>query len=249
MKRFSASYAFLTLVALAGCTDGTPGGPGVNVDKSEKAVIGQTDDTFNLSVPMLSSTVQQGGKTEATLGIKRAKNFDQDVTLKFAELPDGVTLDPANPMIKHGDAETKITFSATDAALAGDYKIKVTGHPTKGGDANVEFKLSVADKDSFTLSVPLLSPTIKQGGTQTFSIGIKRQKTFDEDVSLQIGSLPTGVTMEPANPIIKRGETEAKLTLTGANDAALGKFDIKVTGHPKQGVDATNEFKLTVAEK
>jgi len=29
----------------------------------------------------------------------------------------------------------------------------------------------------------------------------------------------------------------------------LGTFTIKVTGHPAKGVDASNEFKLTVAQK
>jgi hypothetical protein len=33
------------------------------------------------------------------------------------------------------------------------------------------------------------------------------------------------------------------------DDASLGDFTIKVTGHPTKGADATNEFKITVAEK
>ncbi len=38
--------------------------------------------------------------------------------------------------------------------------------------------------------------------------------------------------MEPAIPVIERGETEIKLVLTGADDAALGSFDIQVTAIP-----------------
>lgn len=249
MKRSTLQWAFLTLATVTGCNQGTPGGPGTATPPAEQATVGQTDDTFNLSVPLMASTLQQGGKVEVTLGIKRAKNFDQDVALNFVDLPAGVTLDPASPTIKHGDADSKIMIHATDKVIPGDYKVKVTGHPTKGSDAVVEFKLSITDKDTFTLSLPLLSTTVKQGEAQSVSVGIKRDKTFDQDVELMFGELPTGVTMEPAKPMIKRGETEAKFTLTSADDAALGSFDVKVTGHPDQGADATGNLKLTVAAK
>ena len=252
MKISFASLALLALAALTGCNQGTPGGPGTTDAKGttvKKPVIGQTDDTFNLSVPVLSTSLQQGNQTDATVGIKRAKNFDADVTLQFAELPQGVTVEPASPTIKHGDTDAKLTFKAGDEAPLGDFKVKVTGHPTKGGDAHVEFKLAVVAKDSFTLSVPSLSTSLKQGETKTVAIGIKRDKNFDQDVVLKFGDLPTGVTLEPASPAIKHGDEEAQVTLTAAGDAALGNFTIKVTGHPAKGADASNEFKLTVTEE
>ncbi|MHB9049565.1 MAG: COG1470 family protein [Pirellulales bacterium] len=236
----------MTLAALTGCSQGTPGGPGTT---DKKPAYGQADETFNLSVPVMSSSLQQGEQTEATVGIKRAKNFDEDVTLKFDDVPKGVTVEPASPVIKHGDTDAKITFKAEDEAPLGDFKIKVTGHPTKGGDAQIEFKLTVAAKDSFTLSVPRLSTSLKQGGTQTISIGIKRDKSFDQEVALKFGDMPTGVTLKPQAPVIKQGDAEAQVTLTAASDAALGNFAIKVTGHPAKGADASNDFKLAVVKE
>jgi hypothetical protein len=246
MKSPFAGLAVMTLAALTGCSQGTSGGPGTT---NESPAYGQTDDTFNLSVPVMSSSLKQGEKSEATVGIKRAKNFDEDVALKFADVPKGVTFEPASPMIMHGDTDAKITFKAEDEAPLGDFNVKVTGHPTKGGDAQIEFKLTIAAKDSFTLSVPRLSTSLKQGETKTVSIGIKRDKSFDQDVALKFGDMPTGVTLEPHAPVIKRGDAEAQVTLTGANDASLGNFAIKVTGHPAKGADASNEFKLTVAKE
>ncbi len=245
MKNSSAGLLVMMLV-VAGCTQGTPGGPGTT---GKSPTIGQADNTFNLSVPVMSSSLKQGESTEATIGIKRAKNFDEDVTLKFADVPKGVTVDPASPLIKHGDLDAKITFKAADEAPLGDFNVKVSGHPAKGGDAQVEFKLTIAAKDSFTLSLPSLSTTIKQGEMQTVSIGIKRDKTFDQDVALQFGVMPTGVTLEPAAPVIKHGDAELQVTVTAAADAALGNFAVKVTGHPAKGADATNEFKLTVVKE
>jgi hypothetical protein len=182
------------------------------------------------------------------VGIKRAKNFDQDVTLKFADVPEGVTFEPASPMIKSSDTEAKITFKAEDEAALGDFKVQVTGHPTQGGDAQIEFELTILPKDSFTLSTPG-STTLKQGEVQTISVGIERDKTFDQDVALKFGEMPKGVTLEPAAPVIKHGSAEAQVAITAAKDASLGEFGIQVTGHPAKGADASHEFKLTVVAK
>jgi hypothetical protein len=97
--------------------------------------------------------------------------------------------------------------------------------------------------------VPHLSTSLKQGETQTVSIGITRDKTFDQDVALKFGDMPTGVTLQPQAPVIKHGEAEAKVTLTAAGDSALGSFAIKVTGHPAKGAAASNEVKLTVVKE
>jgi hypothetical protein len=246
MKSLFTGLVVMTLAALTGCSEGTPGGPGAT---EKKPAFGQADDTFNLSVPVLSSSVQQGEQTEATVGIQRAKNFDEDVAITFADVPKGVTVEPASPVIKHGDTDAKITFKVGDDAALGDFKVNVTGHPTKGSDAQIAFKLTISAKDSFTLSTPSLSTSLKQGGTQTVSIGIKRDKRFDQDVTLTFGDMPTGVTLQPQSPVIKHGDADKQVTLTGANDAALGDFAIKVTGHPEKGADASSELNITVAKK
>jgi hypothetical protein len=240
----------MALVPFTGCnTHSTPGGPGATDPNAKKPLYGQANATFDLTKPTLSTSLKQGDTIESSIGIKRGKNFDEDVTLQFADVPEGVTLDPASPVIKHGDTEAKFTFKAGDDAPLGDFTITVTGHPTNGGDASNEFKLTVAKKDTFTLSVPFLSTTLAQGDTKGVSIGIKRDKNFDQDVTLKFADLPKGVTLDPASPVIKHGDTEAKFTLKGADDASLGDFAIQVTGHPTKGADASNEFKLTVAKK
>ncbi len=251
MKNLIAGLTMFTLTALAGCTQGTPGGPGVTGTTGEKPpVLGQAADTFNLSVPVLSSSLQQGNQMEATIGIKRGKNFDEDVALSFDDVPLGVTIKPENAAIKHGDTDTKIHVDAGEDAPVGDYTIKVTGHPTKGGDAKVEFKLTVAAKDTFTLGVPLLSTSIKQGESKTVDIGISRDKTFAQDVTLTFGEMPTGVTIETADPVIKHGDKAAQVKLTAAADAALGDFTVKVTGKPlTSGAEAVRELKFTVVKE
>jgi len=104
-------------------------------------------------------------------------------------------------------------------------------------------------EDTFSLSTPTLSTNAKQGETKAVSIAIKRGKNFDEDVTLIFSGLPKGVTIDPSRIVIKHGEAEAKFNVQAANDAAVGDFTVKVTGHPTKGSDATSEFKLTVDKK
>jgi uncharacterized membrane protein len=251
MMRSLAGLLVVALVAFAGCNRGTPGGPGATDPSSKNAYFGENDDTFNLNVPsslpFKSTSLHQGGKTEVVISISRGKNFDQDVALKFAGMPSGVTMDPASPDIKHNQTEVKLTFTAADDASLGDFTVKVAGEPTKGGIAKNEFKVTVGKRETFTVSP--LSTTLKQGETKDVSISIKRQGSFGEDVTLKFGNMPTGVTMDPASPVIKHGESEVKVTLHAMNDAELGEAKISVTGHPAKGPDASNEFKLTVAKK
>jgi hypothetical protein len=144
MKNVLAGLALVTLVTCNGCDKGTPGGPGTTNANSKKSVLGPDDDTFTLSVPKLSTPLKQGETEASSIGIKRGKNFDQDVKLTFDDVPKGVSIDPARPVIKHGDEEVKMTFKAADNASLGDFTIKVTGHPAKGSDATNEFTITVS---------------------------------------------------------------------------------------------------------
>ncbi len=146
MMRSFAGLLVVALVAMTGCSGGTSGGPGVTNPAQKQPVYGEADDTFDLNMPLMSTTLHQGGSKEVAVGIKRGKNFDEDVTLKFAHGPKGVTIDSANPVIKHGDTEAKLTFKAAADAALGDFTVKVTGHPTKGADASNDFKITVAKK-------------------------------------------------------------------------------------------------------
>jgi uncharacterized membrane protein len=146
MTRSFSGWLLVALVAMTGCDRGTSGGPGVTNPREKQPMYGEADDTFNLSVPMMSTTLRQGESKEVAVGIKRGKNFGEDVTLKFADGPKGVTIDSVNPVIKHGDTEAKLTFKATDDASLGEFTIKVTAHPTKGANASSDFKITVAKK-------------------------------------------------------------------------------------------------------
>jgi uncharacterized membrane protein len=141
------------------------------------------------------------------------------------------------------------------AGLAVTAVVLVTGcnEGTPGGPGATQVTankpvLGQAD-DTFSLDVPKMSTKLKQGETKDLAIDVARGKNFSDDVQLKFTGVPKGVTLDPGSPVILHGDKEVKVAVKVADDAALGDFTVKVTGHPKSGADATNEFKIAVAKK
>lgn len=123
-------------------TDSTKEKPAAPGTEANPALV-DPEDTFRLDAPNLAVSIKQGETKVVTIGISRSKNFDQDVALKFQDLPKGITIDPAEPMIMHGDKEVKLNVTAAADAALNDFTIKMVGHPASGKDATNEFKLTV----------------------------------------------------------------------------------------------------------
>jgi uncharacterized membrane protein len=101
----------------------------------------------------------------------------------------------------------------------------------------------------FNLDVPTMSTKLQQGETKDVAISVAQGGNFHEDVTLEFAGWPKGVSVEPASPVIRCGETKTKIALTAGDHASLGDFTIKMTGHPTKGATATNEFNITVAKR
>lgn len=103
--------------------------------------------------------------------------------------------------------------------------------------------------DSFSLDAPMTSTNITQGEVKEIALGIKRGTDFDQDITLSFSEVPTGLSVSPVSPTIMHGDSEAKLSLSAAADAAIGDFTVTVTGHPAKGQNASTELKVTVDKK
>jgi len=111
-----------------------------------KPVVSRTEDTFSLDVPNLSTSLKQGEAKQVAIALTRGKNFNQEVVLRFQDLPKGVTIDPAQVTVKPGDKEAKLTVKAAADAPIGTFNIKVAGEPKTGATASNEFKIAIAAK-------------------------------------------------------------------------------------------------------
>lgn len=251
MKRSIALLLTASLAGLVGCgKEATTGGPGATDRNAKPPLVGRQDNTFALTTSSMS--VKPGSAaTTGSVGIKRGTGFDQVVNVEFADMPKGVTIDPAKATIPAGSSEVKFNVTAAFETTPGEYTVRVTGKPASGADSVGDFKLTVSKPDSFTLNPPgnaLWSAGLKQGETKNYSFAVNRDGEFRDDVTLKFDNLPKGVTIEPASPVAKNGESEVKVVIKAAKDVPEGKYVVKVTGHPAKGADVTQDMTLTVSK-
>jgi hypothetical protein len=148
MKKLTTLIAMGAAVALYGCSqDSTPGGPGTALPESEKPMIGQTDNTFTLDVPMIATSIKQGEMDTVSIGIKRGTNFSQDVALSFDNIPTGVRIEPSSAGIPKTEEEVELTIHAAMDAALGDFVVKVTGQPDAGAAAMADLSITIAKGD------------------------------------------------------------------------------------------------------
>jgi hypothetical protein len=155
MKQLVTTWILATsLAVIIGCNASSPGGPGVSATPNASGVsnttittykptLGEADDSFRLSGPTIALHIVQGETASVTITIARGKNFQDDVRLKVAALPGGVTVETTNPMIDHSKGDTTLEFAATAQALPGTYTVTIIGQPTSGPDAKSDFQICV----------------------------------------------------------------------------------------------------------
>ncbi len=157
MKMLCVGLFVLTLASAAGCTQNATevpeaAAPPVLRPSAEavqtvvkRPIAGEASGTFSLSVPFESVSLTQGEDTPVRIGINRGEDFGEQVALELSGLPAGVSVETADPVIKHGSTGVTITLKAAGDAALGDFTIKVTGHTASSGDDfSEEFKLTVA---------------------------------------------------------------------------------------------------------
>lgn len=134
----------VAMISWAGCqSKSQPGGPG-SVEFAGKQPVGPTaEDIFTLVVPSTPVTIHRAGDTDLTIGIKRGQTFAQEVLVKFADLPAGVTAEPREPLIKRGQETVSVRLKAAGDAPLGTTSVRVYGNPYHGPQAENRFKLEV----------------------------------------------------------------------------------------------------------
>jgi uncharacterized membrane protein len=160
MKTFYAGLLLLTLVvSVGGCSASSSDGPEAVAPPTQeqpsepvvvvanKPVAGEADKTFSLSMPFESVELTQGEEKSMLVGINRGENFREEVAIEVSDLPQGVTLETENPVIKEGDTDAALMLKAAPDAALGDFTFKVTGHTkSSGADFTEEVNLTVAQK-------------------------------------------------------------------------------------------------------
>ena len=98
----------------------------------------------------------------------------------------------------------------------------------------------------FKIAVPAFSTAVKQGQTQNVTVSLERGAYFKQDVTLH-SETSGGVSVDPASVMIEAGDKpDVQLKITAAQDAALGKYRVSVTGNPNTGESTSAVFIVKV---
>lgn len=92
-----------------------------------------------------SESIKQGDSHELTIKIDRS-NFDDPVTIRLNELPEGVTCSTNEVVIPAGTTEAKVTLKVAPDAAVGEHDVKVDAKASGVDDNTQTMKLTVKDK-------------------------------------------------------------------------------------------------------
>jgi hypothetical protein len=171
------------------------------------------------------------------------------------ELNGSVTIPAGQPSAPNQPAAT-LYLSARREAPSGPYEIKLRGSAVINGKTVIHdlslrslviqelaglaypprqllprVGVAVLEKPPFTLAAHLDHPEVARATPATVTLVATRAPGFVEQIALEPVGLPANVA--PALKSIPKGQSEVKVTLTPAVNAALGTFPISFNGKAK----------------
>ena len=215
---------------------------------------------FQLSIATDSLAVPTGGTVSLPVTLERIGGFQDAVEVKVEGMPEGVTARTGTLAGGKTTLEITLT-AAPGAAIAasGIHLVGVAtigGHMVsreapaweKYEHRSIDlglavefsytrphhlwdlFLLGITDRtDSFTFAPPPTSLTLAPGKSIEIPVHVDRQPNAKNEIKLELRGLPAKVTA--TMPPIPAGQTEGKITLTAAADAAPDLGNLILVGH------------------
>jgi len=215
---------------------------------------------FQLSVAADRLTVPVGGTVSLTVNLERTGGFQDAVDVTVEGLPAGVMARGGTIAAGKTALEVTLTAAPGTAIAASGIRIVGTGtiggHPAsreapaweryehRSIDLGlaVEFSYTrphhlwdlflcgVTDRtDAFTFAPTPAALTLAPGKSIDIPVHVDRQPNAKNEIKLELRGLPAKVTASAAS--IPAGQTEGKITLTAAPDAALDLVNVVLVGH------------------
>lgn len=100
---------------------------------------------------------------------------------------------------------------------------------------------------ALTVAVTPTTANVVQGATQAITVTVTATTGFNEDVTLAVTGLPTGVTAPVSNQQRTNNVTTATVTLTAAATAVLGAADVTIAATATGATQDDATVNLTVA--
>ena len=133
----------------------------------------------------------------------------------------------------------KKMLAATAAALFALTSVACNKSPEGG---------SPGTKDSFTVSGPTISTSIKQGNKETVTITLNRGSDFKKKVALDVKAPDKVKATFDKSSVASSDDKDVKLTIDVDKEAPVGDHIITVTATPEAGTATKLDVKLSVTK-
>ena len=107
---------------------------------------------------------------------------------------------------------------------------------------------SPGTKDSFTVSGPTISTSIKQGNKETVTITLNRGSDFKKKVALDVKAPDKVKATFDKSSVASSDDKDVKLTIDVDKEAPVGDHIITVTATPEAGTATKLDVKLSVTK-
>lgn len=106
-------------------------------------------------------------------------------------------------------------------------------------------------KETFTINGPATSTSVDTGNSQNITLSIKPSSQFHQTVKLEAKPLQTGVKpmLEQKEVTLDGHNRDVNLTVAAEDDAAPGKYDVRVTATPQKGKATSIDVEVKVKQK
>lgn len=243
MKRLFVPLLSLVVLTSAnsGCKKSEPGGEG--------------KETFTMSGPMRSTTVNPKQAETVTLTIRPSRQFKQKIKLEAMAMQEGIkpSFEEQEIALDGSNRDVKLTVTATEKAAPGKYEVRVTAKPEKGEATTLDVAVNVEQKseDRLTLSGPLTSTNVMQGESNTVTVTLRPSRDFHQDVKLDAKALEDGIQCKLQQDTVKlNGENrDIKLTISADKGAGTGTRKVRVTATPAKGSPKSVDLSFNVKSK
>lgn len=105
--------------------------------------------------------------------------------------------------------------------------------------------------NTFKLSAPTISTTVKQGETRNIDVDVSHGNDFKDDLTFEVAkdSVPKGVEASLSKDKIPATEKKVVLMVKAAADATLGEGKIRVNAKPGTGNATSVEVPVKIEAK
>jgi hypothetical protein len=222
---------------------------------------------FTLALTPDNPTVSAGGAIALTLTAARF-GYAGEIAVRLEGLPAGVTASPV--MLGQGQNSAVFTLASAPGTLPSFGSLRVVGsarigeqvvervavgqerfqpplttQPQQARMRDTELLVAAVGREApYSLAVTMPAAELKAGQKLELTVKAARKPDFKENIAFTVLGLPTGVTVTALT--LNKDQTEGKLTLTAAANAAQGPAQIVIQGTAKNLVLAVPAVALTI---